>query len=766
MRAKVQYMTKSALAAAFRWHASWPAWLLGSLLAAYTVGLVLKGDADNEVFENVAATLTRWVPAIICWLALVRVDRRRGEMFLATAGITVNAVADSYFYFVVHNSGAQPFPSPADAGYLVFYTLMLGALGVLVHRQLRGLSRTVLLDCAVGASGTATLLVVMLGPLAESATNGPETLGGTIVTAYAVLDILLAATLAGLATSRGLFVGRRWMLLVTGLGVFTGADIVYFLTDSGALSLPRAPLEIAWAGGLALIALWVHASARPEGSRSRTPLAGSALLMPGLATAAGLAVLIVGTRTHVSTLAVVLAALTMTLATVPLAFRQRVLRHQARTDELTGLPNRRALYSESTVRLASARRTGTALLLMDLDRFKEVNDSLGHDVGDRLLIQVGLRLTRQLGPGDMLARLGGDEFAVLLATADQDDAIVTAIVLRAAIAETFMLEGIVLHTNMSIGIACYPDQGEDLGGLLRKADMAMYKAKSSRAGYHVYTSADDSDFGTRLRTLHELRVALKTDQLVLYYQPKLELATGEIRSVEALVRWNHPCRGLLQPGDFLPLVEEAGLMHEMTHVLLAQALDQAAVWMLREIRLSISVNLSPSSLLDAALPERIAAMLDARGLPASVLILEITEEYLMQDYDLARASLTRLRATGVRISIDDFGTGYSSLAYLRDLPIDELKLDRSFLTPMQDDPRAAALVASTIDLAHSLDLRMVAEGVETADALSELSLYGCDQAQGYFISRPVPGSELVAWLAGRGASFRTEETEEEVHSAP
>jgi len=187
----------------------------------------------------------------------------------------------------------------------------------------------------------------------------------------------------------------------------------------------------------------------------------------------------VGTRTHVSTLAVVLAALTMTLATVPLAFRQRVLRHQARTDELTGLPNRRALYSESTVRLASAGRTGTALLLMDLDRFKEVNDSLGHDVGDRLLIQVGLRLTRQLGPGDMLARLGGDEFAVLLATADQDDAIVTAIVLRAAIAETFMLEGIVLHTNMSIGIACYPEQGEDGLLLIQRADEAMYAAKKA-----------------------------------------------------------------------------------------------------------------------------------------------------------------------------------------------------------------------------------------------------------------------------------------------
>jgi len=757
VRAKVQEMTRFALAAAFRWHASWPAWLLGSLISVYAVGLVLKGEADSAVFDNVFATLTRWLPAIICLLALLKVDRPRAEAVLVTIGITVNAIADSYFYFVVHNTDIRPFPTAADAGYLVFYTLMLCALGVLVHRQLRGLSRSVLLDSAVGASGTATILVVILTRITSSATAGPETLASTVITAYSVLDILLAATLAGLATSRGLFIGHRWILLVTGLAFFTSADLAFFLSDSGAISLSRTPLEIGWAGGLALIALWVFAASAPESSRGRKRVTGSALLVPGIATIAGLAVLIVGTRTHVSTLAVVMAALTMTLATAPLAFRQRVLSHQARTDQLTGLPNRRALYAEASPRLACAEQTGTALLLMDLDRFKEVNDSLGHDVGDRLLIQVGLRLTRQLGPGDLLARLGGDEFAVLLAKADPHDAIVKAIVLRAAIAETFTLEGIALHTNVSIGIACYPEQGTDFNGLLRKADMAMYKAKTSRVGYHVYTNADDSDFGTRLRTLHELRVALVSDQLVLHYQPKLDLTTGEVHNVEALVRWNHPCRGLLQPGEFLPLVEEAGLMQEMTRILLAQALDQAAVWMLREIRLTISVNLSPSSLLDAALPERIAAMLDARGLPASALILEITEEYLMQDYALARASLTRLRDIGVRISIDDFGTGYSSLAYLRDLPIDELKLDRSFLTPMQDDPRAAALVASTIDLAHSLDLRMVAEGVETADALAELSLYGCDQAQGYFISRPVPAAELVTWLTTRGASFLAEE---------
>ena len=460
---------------------------------------------------------------------------------------------------------------------------------------------------------------------------------------------------------------------------------------------------------------------------------------------------------RVSGLAVLFASAALIMAAVrtQLAFRKLVsmadLQSQALTDDLTGLPNRRALYATVPLRLAASTDRPSALLLLDLDRFKEVNDSLGHNVGDRLLVHVGRRLAEQLGADDLLARLGGDEFALLLGDAGPEDAAAMADKLRAALAEPFTLEGIALQANVSIGIALYPHHGLDLTGLLRKADMAMYVAKSTRAGHQIYVSANDSRGDERLRTLQELRVALRDDELTLHYQPKIDLATGEVRGVEALVRWNHPRRGLLHPDQFLTLVEEAGMMHDMTQVVLGKALDQAAIWQTQGRPVTVAVNLSASSLIDASLPARIGAMIADRALSASALLLEITEDFLMADRDRAHGILTLLRESGIQIAIDDFGTGYSSLSYLRDLPIDEIKLDRSFVLPMADNTRAATLVASTIALAHGLGMRIVAEGVEVEDAYLDLARLGCDQAQGYFISRPLPAAALDAWFTERDA---------------
>lgn len=437
-------------------------------------------------------------------------------------------------------------------------------------------------------------------------------------------------------------------------------------------------------------------------------------------------------------------------------------RVQANTDELTGLPNRRALHTEGQALLATAPDTRRALLLLDLDNFKEVNDSLGHHGGDQLLVEVGSRLREQVRGGDLLARLGGDEFAVLLEDAGSDQAASVAENLRATLAEPFTTvagpmapESLTLHTTVSIGIALFPDDGPDLSALLRKADIAMYKAKISGDGQHVYSGADDADSAARLRTVDELGIAMTSDQLVLYYQPKIDLDSGAVHSVEALVRWNHPTRGLLYPDAFLAVVEVSGLMRAMTRLVLDMALDQAAAWQEQGQHLTIAVNLSASSLVDADLPEEVFAMLAARGLPPAALQLEITEEFLMADRERARSILTRLREGGVQISVDDFGTGYSSLSYLRDLPIDELKLDRSFVSPMADDARAAALVASTIGLAHSLGLRMVAEGVDNEVTYAELKRLGCDQAQGFFMSRAVPAAELDYWLSKRSTVDRS-----------
>jgi len=434
------------------------------------------------------------------------------------------------------------------------------------------------------------------------------------------------------------------------------------------------------------------------------------------------------------------------------------LGYDATHDSLTGLTDRRGLYTDGQARLAETPGRRRALLLLDLDKFKEVNDSLGHHAGDQLLVEVGARLRGQLRSGDLLARLGGDEFAVLLEDAGGEEAASVAEILRATLVEPFTtLAGssaagrVTLHSTVSIGIARFPDDGPDLSALLRKADIAMYKAKTSGEGYHVYSDSDNAGGAVRLRTVDELQTAITSDQFVLHFQPKVDLDTGDVHSVEALVRWDHPTRGLLYPDAFLDLVEASGLMRAMTRLVLEMALDQAALWQGQGRHLTIAVNLSASSLVDGGLPDEVFAMLAARGVGPSALQLEITEEFLMADRERARNILTRLRDGGVQISIDDYGTGYSSLSYLRELPIDELKLDQSFILPMADDARAAALVASTIALAHSLDMRMVAEGVETEVAYAALKRLGCDQAQGYFMSRPVPAAELDRWLRTRRA---------------
>jgi diguanylate cyclase (GGDEF)-like protein len=550
--------------------------------------------------------------------------------------------------------------------------------------------------------------------------------------------------------------GNRSTLLASGLLVFAAADVVYGLQATAETYVLGTPLDAGWAIGLALMAMWVDGAT--QGGLTATPVRrpatrATALAISSVAIIAGLGVLAMSSRVPVSTLALVLAVGALVAAAARAQLAGRVIERMAdqrlvaaATDELTGLPNRRALYSEGYARLAEPGCRRQALLMLDLDRFKEVNDTLGHRAGDQLLIQVAARLRESLRGDDALARLGGDEFAVLLDGAGHDEALNAAARLCVAVSAPILVEGTSLCVGVSIGIALFPDDGPDLSVLLRKADIAMYKAKTSQQDHHVYSAADDVDTAATLQTVSELRAALKTDQFVLHYQPKVDLDTGEVHSVEALVRWDHPTRGLLYPSAFLSLVEESGLMHAFTLVVLAQALDQAADWYRNGHPLTVAVNISASSLVDAGLPGEVASMLAARGVPSSALQLEITEEFLMVDRDLARVILTGLREGGVNISVDDYGTGYSSLAYLRDLPIDEIKLDNSFVIPMTRDARSAALVSSTIELAHSLGLRIVAEGVETAGTYTQLTRMGCDQAQGYFMSRPVPAAELNRWL--------------------
>ena len=426
--------------------------------------------------------------------------------------------------------------------------------------------------------------------------------------------------------------------------------------------------------------------------------------------------------------------------------------HQAQHDSLTGLPNRTLFHDRVGQALSAARREHlpVAVMIMDLDRFKEVNDTLGHSSGDELLKQAGTRLRGALRESDTVARLGGDEFGVLLPrVVDSAAAVAVAQKLRQALEEPFTIHGLALQIEASIGIALYPEHGDDVHSLLQRADVAMYVAKEHPGGCEVYARERDDYSPDRLTLLTELRRAIDTGELFLHYQPRADLKTGAVTGAEALVRWSHPTRGLVSPDEFIPLAQTTGVIVPLTFFVLNEALRQARTWQLEGLDLCVGVNLSARNLLDVHLPDTVGDLLTRWEVPPSLLELEITESAILADPIRAMNILSRLHGMGLKLAIDDFGTGYSSLAYLKRLPVDELKIDKSFVQGMEDDENDAVIVRSTIDLGRNLGLRVVAEGVETAAAWNRLAALGCDVAQGYYVSRPVPAGELAAWLRAR-----------------
>ncbi|HZT16207.1 MAG TPA: EAL domain-containing protein [Gaiellaceae bacterium] len=431
--------------------------------------------------------------------------------------------------------------------------------------------------------------------------------------------------------------------------------------------------------------------------------------------------------------------------------------HLALHDTLTGLPNRSLFRDRAAQAILATRRDPgrVGLLLLDLDRFKEINDTLGHRNGDAVLEEVGRRLCASVRATDTVARLGGDEFGVLLPRVrDAAAALTVADTLRHALHEPLVLEGIALDLDASVGVVLSPDHGDEVETLLQRADVAMYVAKSERTRCELYSPSRDEYSPARLALAGELRRAIDGGELVLHFQPKADLPSGRVRGVEALVRWQHPDRGLLGPDQFVPLAERTGLIRELTRHVLAAALRQLREWEAAGIVLDVAVNLSARDLVDAELPDTVAGLLDEHGVEPRRLELEITESVLLTDPTRAGGVLARLDAMGVRLAIDDFGSGYSSLAYLKRLPVGAIKIDRSFVTNMGRDENDAVIVRSTIDLGRTLGLRVVAEGVEDERAWSELARLRCDQAQGYFLSRPLPAEALAAWLRGaRAAPF-------------
>ena len=425
------------------------------------------------------------------------------------------------------------------------------------------------------------------------------------------------------------------------------------------------------------------------------------------------------------------------------------LRHQAMHDALTGLPNRTLLFESLDRAIDDARGSGTmlALMLMDLDRFKEVNDTFGHHFGDALLKQVAFRLRNQLHGEDVVARLGGDEFALVLPRAeDANSAAQTARRILGTLEQPFVIEGQVLEVGASIGIALFPEHGTDARTLLRRADVAMYTAKQKQSGYSFHREDGSSRSPDQLALVVELRHAVERNELVAHFQPKLHMRSGLMTRAEVLVRWDHPQRGHLGPSHFIPLAERTGLIRGMTDWLLDHAVGQCRVWQDAGAPIHIAVNVSARSLLDQGLPGKVQDTLDRWGVDPRFLKIEITESSIMADPAHALAILSMLQSMGVRLSIDDFGTGYSSLTHLRELPVDEIKIDKSFVIGMTRSEADAAIVRTVIDLAHNLGKQVCAEGVEDEATWRMLKELGCDLAQGYWIARPMAAGDLMAWL--------------------
>jgi diguanylate cyclase len=690
-------------------------------------------------------------------LALVRpisspVDR--GIWAWLAAAVAARAVGFVVFLGYVRTQQPPSYPSEADAAWLAMYVLMLAGLVELARRRTPRLSTTLILDAAVGVLAAAALAVVLLYRTVVSVTApGTPSVVVAVNLAYPVLDLMLLVVFIGVLLAYEWQPPPSVWVLAVGVIGFAVIDGIFVYQFAVGTFRPGTLLSSTSLAVMALVAVAGWLPGRTHAAR-REPLPN--VVLPGVFALICLSLLVFATRTDVPVVGVLLAGagVAVAIARTGLSFRAvRSLaehRREARTDELTGLANRRA-FNEQLERALAHRpdERRMALLVLDLDDFKAVNDSLGHHYGDELLRLAAPRLQHAVRAGDIVARIGGDEFALLLADADGPLAVRVAERLRAGFRRPFQLASRPLVIAASVGIALVPDDGKEPVELLQHADLAMYQAKGARSG-HALFSRDLHPAGRhRLETTEQLRRAIHDGEVVVHYQPQVALLTGAVTGVEALARWQRAKAALVPPAGFLHQVESGGLMPQLTAVVLQQAIRQGAAWAAAGQPLTIAVNLSVSNLLDPDFPDQVIDILDGSGLPTGTLELELTEDLFMADPVRARTAISRLLDAGVSMVVDDYGTGFSSLGYLRDLrDIRGLKLDRSFVTRLDADPRARAIVESTINLAHALGMHVVAEGVETVPVRDRLAQLGCELAQGFLFSPPLPAHELDLGLSG------------------
>jgi diguanylate cyclase (GGDEF)-like protein len=729
---------------------------LGGLaaFAAFTIGGVGRGSLDN-LFETWVNSGISFVAAGLCLARARRFSEERAGWALVGAGIVLTAIGDLLYSELYGDVANPPFPSICDVFYLAFYPAIYAGLMLLVRARVQRFNASMWVDGVIGGLGVAAIgAALVFEPILKSSTGS----FGAVATnlAYPLADLLLLAMVMGVFALRGWRPGRAWLLLGAGLAVDAFADSGFLYEVAKGSYVEGRWLDLLWPLCYVLIA--IAAWQRPQ--EGEVSFRGwRVLAVPAAFTLSSFGLFVLDHFRRVDTLALGLAfgALAAAAVRIGMTFREirslAVTRRQALTDDLTGLANRRSLYAQlakAFERAAEGDRS-VGIVVFGVDRFKELNDTLGHQAGDVLLQQIGPRVSKIFGDdGLFLARVEGDEFAAIV-DGDADEVMSVAAALRAAVARPFEVHDTTVLVEAAAGVAMFPEHSQDPALLLQKADVALHDAKTSRSGCAMYAQDKDQTSRDRLSLLGELPRAIEERELVVFYQPKASLATGRVEAVEALVRWQHPSRGLLGPFEFLPMAEQTGLIKPLSLYVLDAALGQCAAWSADGIELAVSVNLSVLNLVDMDLPGDVSVLLDRHGVSPARLDLEITESILMADPVRAMDVLANLRDLGVGVSLDDFGTGYSSLAYLKKLAVDELKIDKSFVMHMDTDEGDEVIVRSTVDLGHNLGLRVVAEGVETPAAWEKLREMGCDLAQGYLLTKPVPADELVEWLRARSS---------------
>jgi diguanylate cyclase (GGDEF)-like protein len=677
-------------------------------------------------------------------LAAARDRFRRKSLITLIVGIGLWAGGSA----VLNGGGdaaATKFPAPGEWFFLASYVAMAAFLYLDARRRVdRALTNW--LDAAVVCGGTACLAGgLLLTPVALR--FGAEGLPLLVALLYPLIDVVLGLLVVGQVVLRLRPPSGRAVALVGAFFAFAVADSTFVLHLSSGTYQLGAVLYLLWGIGFALLA---GAASRTEvDAATPAPRRQGALVLVGAAVVAVL-VLVGRPPGRLGWYLAVPAVITLVAVGWRMVLALREARgaaeayRLARTDDLTELPNRRAVLLRLDEGLAAGGPL--ALMLLDLDGFKEINDTLGHAAGDAMLELAATRMCRTLGDDVLVARLGGDEFAVVLAADDHLQLVEMAEHLRAVLKAPARVDGLEVAMDASVGIAVRDSHDSTSTDLLRRADVAMYQAKLGRVGALVYDPGRDEFSRQRLRQSEDLRRGIGDGQLVVWYQPQVDAYTEQVRGVEALVRWSHPREGLLPPAAFLPSARRAGLMLSLSEVVLRMVMEDSRRWSDAGYSFRVAMNFAPPELLGGLLLPRLFAAVEEAGLPPESIVVEVTEDSFLADPEKTRSVLTEIRQHQVQISIDDYGTGFSSLSYLRDLPVQELKMDRSFVNAVSTDRRTRMIVASTNQMAQALGLRMVAEGVEDDRTAMEMVRMGVDVLQGFHIARPMPPAQVDAWV--------------------